>query len=253
MRGIVRGIPASYAHATVRAALPGGPIDVDLAREQHARYVRRLRRYGVNLIEVPIADDQPDSCFVEDQAIVVDGRALIARVGHPGRRAETDAIADVLAGCVEVVRMRDGALDGGDVLRVGNTLIVGRSARTDAIGARALYNRFHPHGIAIREVAVGDQLHLKCAVTALAEDLVVLAEGTYDPGLFAGVADVLLVPAEELYAANVVAIGKIVMVADGFPVTAERIAARGYDVRPIDMSEIRKGDGSMTCLSVLWS
>lgn len=252
MRAIVRGIPASYAAATVATPHPGAPIDVDLAREQHARYVRRLRRYGVDVLEVPVADSLPDSCFVEDQAVVVDGRALITRVGHPDRRAESDAVADVLAGCVEVARMREGMLDGGDVLRVGTTLIVGRSERTDALGVRALYERFHPHGIAIREVAVSHCLHLKCAVTALNDDLVVLAEGTYDPGLFAGVADVLLIPAEELYAANVVAIDDIVMVAEGYPVTAERIAARGFDVHPIDVSEIRKGDGSLTCLSVLW-
>jgi dimethylargininase len=251
MRAIVRGIPASFTQATVRVP-HGQAIDVALARDQHARYVRRLRRFGVDVIELKPADDQPDCCFVEDQAVVVDGLALIARVGNVARRAETDAIADALAGCVEVHRMRDGNLDGGDVLRIGRTLIVGRGERTDAIGVRALYDQFHPRGMAIREVAVGDRLHLKCVATALDADTVVLAEGTLDPGLFAGIANVLLIPADEAYAANVVAVGKSVVMAAGYPTTAERIAARGWEVFPIDVSEMRKADGSLTCLSLLW-
>lgn len=252
MRAIVRGVPASFARALVRVP-HDEPIDVELARAQHARYVRRLRRLGIDTIELPAADDQPDSCFVEDHAIVVDGRALLARVGHADRRLENDAIADALAGCVELVRMREGTLDGGDVLRVGNTLIVGRSDRTDAIGVRALYARFHPHGIAVREVAVGDRLHLKCVVTALDANTVVLAEDTIDPRLFVGLADVITIPAEEAYAANVVAVGKSAIIAAGYPVTAERIAARGWEVLPIDVSEIRKADGSLTCMSLVFA
>ena len=144
MRAIVRSIPSSYAQATVRSAL--GAIDVDRAHQQHAAYVDALQTLGAEIHEVPVADDLPDSCFVEDNAVVTDEIALGCRIGHAPRRAESDAVLAVLARFRPVVRMTEGTLDGGDVLRVGRTIFVGLSARTDAAGLAALEHTFSPHG-----------------------------------------------------------------------------------------------------------
>lgn len=250
MIAIVRGIPSSYAHATTRS--PTGPIDVVGARSQHAVYVAALQSLGATIHEVPVADDLPDSCFVEDNAVVADEVALGCRIGHAPRRAEFDAVLAALARYRPVTRMTEGTLDGGDVLRVGRTFFVGRSARTDAGGITALERTFAPHGYRVVPVPLGDHLHLKCVVTALDDASVLLADGSLDPALFAGFEIVRVLP-EDAYAANVVTIGRGALVAAGFPRVQDTLARRGFRVLPVDVSEARKGDGSLTCSSILIS
>ncbi len=248
MTAIVRGIPSSYAYATVRSPL--GPIDVALAGAQHAAYVAALRALGAAIHPVSIADDLADSCFVEDHAVVCDDLALACRLGHPGRREESGPVLDALGQYRTVERMTAGNLDGGDVLRVGRTLFVGRSARTDADGVKALERVFGPRGYTVVPVPLGDHLHLKCVVTALDDTTVLLADGTVDPAAFHRF-EVVRVDARDAYAANVVAIGQSVLVAAGFPRVEDTLVRRGLHVVPVDLSELRKGDGSCTCLSIL--
>ena len=142
-------------------------------------------------------------------------------------------------------------LDGGDVLRVGNVLLVGLTARTNRAGVSALKAALGPAGMEVRALDMPEGiLHLKCVVSSPAPDTVVLADETLSPDLFAPWR-VLLIPAAERYAANTVGVSGHVLVADGFPETREVLASAGLVTHPIDTSEFRKADGSLTCLSVI--
>jgi len=221
---------------------------------QHAAYVAALRDLGVVVKVLPPAEEEPDACFVEDQAVVYAGIAVITRCGHPARRPEAGAIADALAVVLPLVRMEAPAtLDGGDVLPVGRTLFVGRSRRTNAAGIAFLREVMAPRGIAVREVPVpAGTLHLQSVCSALDDDTVLLARGTVPAVALPGVARILEVPAEEAYAANAVAVGEDVLLPAGYPVTARRVAEAGYRVHPLPMDAFRAADGALTCLSLRW-
>jgi dimethylargininase len=248
IRAITRSIPASFAHA-LSAAPPDPPIDIALASAQHAAYCAALAACGV-AVETLAADDAcPDGCFVEDTAVVVGERALITRPGAPSRRAETAAIAAALARWVEVVEMTPPAtLDGGDCLRLGDTIFVGRSQRSNADGIAQLAV------LGLRVVPVdlpAGVLHLKCVCSPLPDGRILLAEGSLDPATFGAAA--VWVPAAESYAANAVAVGDHVLAAAGFPRTHDALAAAGFIVHAVPCSEVRKADGSLTCQSILIS
>ena len=249
MRALVREIPGSFTRA-LSAQVPASPIDVALARSQHAAYVAALAASGATIDTVAADDDHPDCVFVEDTAVIIDGVALISQPGAPSRRGETAAIAAALARHVEVVRMTgDATLDGGDCMRVGDTLYVGASARTNSAGIARLTEVFSR----LRVVTVwlpANVLHLKCVCTPLGDDRMLLADGTLAAAAFD--ARVIRVPAEETYAANAVAVGSHVIVADGFPRTIDALGSAGFTVHPVPVSEVRKADGSLTCQSLIY-
>jgi dimethylargininase len=247
---IVRGVSAGFARA-LAAVPPDPPIDVARARAQHAGYVAALRRAGAEVIELPADDALPDCCFVEDTAVIAGGVALLARPGAPARQAEPAAVRAALAARLPVHEMTAPAtLDGGDCLRLGRRLHVGRSARTSAAGAARAREVFAPAGVEVIEVPVEGALHLKSVCSPLGDDVVLVAEGALPPGTFAGAREIV-VPAAEAPAANAVVIGRTALVAAGFPETARLVAAAGFEVIPVDTSEMRKADGALTCLSIL--
>jgi len=249
MRALVRPVSDSFDRALTR--VPGPPPDVARARAEHAAYVAALSAHVDRVIEVPAAPHLPDACFVEDTVVVAGGRALLTRPGAPSRRAELPGVRQALPEHLEVLSMPEGAvLDGGDVLRVGRTLFVGRSARTDAAGVAALREAFAPLDFRVVPVAVRDALHLKCHCSTPGRDVVLLAEGFADPALFTG-CRVVPVPAAEAYAANVVGLGQHVLIAQGYPRTAGALNALGFDPIALPVTEIARADGSLTCLSVL--
>ncbi|PIE16882.1 MAG: hypothetical protein CSA66_07035 [Proteobacteria bacterium] len=253
-RALVRGLPASFVDAL--GQVPGAPaIDLALARRQHAAYVDALRGLGLEVTALPADEALPDCCFVEDTAVVAEGLALISRPGAPARRGETDAVAAALSPHLELRRMAAPArLDGGDVMRVGRRLYVGRSARTDAAGRAALVDAFGPRGLEVIAVDIAPgQLHLKCHASAIGDDLVVVAEGSWPAAVDLGASvTVVRIPAEEAYAANVVGHGGRALVAAGYPTVAERLRAEGLEVVPLDVSQLALADGSLTCLSVIF-
>ena len=161
-------------------------------------------------------------------------------------------MAGALAPDREFVRIEPPArIDGGDVLVVGRRVFVGQSGRTDAAGARALAAALAPFGYEVVPVAVPGSLHLKSAATALdAETLLVNAEWI-DLAPLSGY-DLVHVDPAEPWAANALAVGGRVLVHDGFPRTLERLAARGYGLYPIDVSEFLKAEAGVTCKSILY-
>ena len=251
MLAITRAVPDAFADA-LAAVPPDPPIDVARARVQHAAYQAALGALGLEVVTVPADPACPDCCFVEDTAVVAGGVALITRPGAPSRQAEGAAVAAVLAARMEVVTMTAPAtLDGGDCLRLGRTLYVGRSARTSAAGVARAAEVFGPRGLDVVAVDLPpDVLHLKCVCARLADDRVLVVRGALPAGVF-GAAAVVWVPPEEAYAANVVAVDDRAIVAAGFPRTHDALAGAGFTVHPVATTEFRKADGSLTCLSIL--
>jgi dimethylargininase len=247
---IVRGVPGSFARA-LSAVPPDPPIDVTRARRQHAAYVAALRRLGARIAPVAHDDALPDCVFVEDTAVVAGGVALVTRPGAESRRDEPRAVRRVLAELVPVETMEAPAtLDGGDCLRLGRRLYVGRSDRTNAEGVARAREVFGPRGVEVVEVPVTDTLHLKSVCSSLGENTVVVAEGMLPPDTFAGAREIV-VPAAEAHAANLVAHRGHAIVAAGAPWTARLIEALGVRVDVVDTSELAKADGALTCLSIL--
>lgn len=246
-RALVRSLSSSYA-ACIRAR-PELVIDVEKAKEQHARYVLALTKAGVEVTTLDADDACPDGCFIEDTAVIAGESALLTRPGAAARRAELPKVAEALAkeGRVHVMEP-PATLDGGDVLRVGNTLFVGLSTRTNRGGAEQLRGL----GLDVVTLQLRGGLHLKSACTIASERLLVYdgkVLGEAELRAFDEVA-LTLVHAYEPAGANVLALGDTCLVSAAAPRTAEALAARGVRVQMIDVSEFHKGDGALTCLSL---
>jgi dimethylargininase len=271
MRALVRDVSPSFANALC-ATPPSPPIDLGLARRQHAAYRAALAQLGVEVVMLPASDDLPDCCFVEDTAVVADGTALVTNPGAPSRRLETRATAQALSERVDLVMMSSPAtldertqprsevatasasttLDGGDVMRVGKTIFVGRSARTTDAGIARLAEVFEPRGYRVVPVAMpAGVLHLKSVCAPLGDDRITLADGSIPRDAF-GKVHVVHVPADETYAANCLVIGSRVLCAQGYPRTRDALATAGFTPIELDTSEFRKADGALTCLSILF-
>jgi dimethylargininase len=247
---IVRPPSDAFARAISSA---GVAIDPVRARAQHAGYRAALADL-VELVELPADEELPDACFVDDCAVVLGGRALLTRPGAPSRAAEPERLAEALARLVdEVVPMAAPAtLDGGDVLRLGRTLVVGRSGRTNQDGVRQLTRFAEAAGGRVEVAAVPPgTLHLQSAVTALADDAVVGTAELLEQPALRGVPHRLVVAAEEVAAANLLAVGTTALLPAGCPDTAAAVRALGFEVREVDLGEFHKADGGATCLSLL--
>jgi dimethylargininase len=247
---IVRGVPDSFEQC-IRLDGASEPISVSRARDQHAAYVAALESLGLRVRSLPADPKHPDCCFVEDPAIVVDELVVAAEMAAASRRGEAGPVIAALEPGHALARLEPPAtLDGGDVVRIASSLFVGLSTRTNDAAVEQMIELFEPRGFSVRPVPVEGVLHLKSACTHLGDGSLLTAPSGADLSTFDDI-ELVPVPAEEAYAANVVAANGAVLVAAGFPRTAELIAARGLRVVPVDTSEFRKGGGSLTCLSVL--
>jgi len=225
------------------------PVDVARARRQWAGYVDALRDVGWRIVEVPASPAHPDSVFVEDAAVVWGRCAVVARAGHPSRRGEQAAPAAALAGLgLELLTLPDDAtLDGGDVLKVGATVFVGCSDRTNDAGVRGLRALLTPLGATVVAVPVTRVLHLKSAVTSLPDGTVIGYEPLVDePRLFGRF---LPVPEAEGAAVVVLSDDEVLLSASA-PATAALLARLGYRVRLVEVDEFEKLEGCVTCLSI---
>jgi dimethylargininase len=247
MRALTREVPDSFARALC-ATPPEVPIDLVTARAQHAVYRSLLSSLDVDVKVLPAEHGLPDSVFVEDTAVVVGGTALITRPGAPSRQPETARIAEALGKLDRIYMKEPATLDGGDCMRVGNRVYVGKSARTNDAGIAELMRVF-------KDVVVIDMpsgvLHLKCVCAPLGGDRITLADETIPASAFGSV-DIVHVPAAEAYAANVLAVGANVLVPAGFPRTRDALAAAGFTPLELHTSEFRKADGALTCLSIMY-
>ena len=247
---ITRGVSPALARCEL-THLERAPIDVARAAAQHAAYVRALAGLGCRVVELAAEPDLPDCVFVEDTAVVVDELAVITRPGAASRRPEPAAVARELARhrpLAEVVA--PGTLDGGDVLRLGRSVLVGRSGRSNDAGIAQLEALLAPHSYTVEGVPVSDCLHLKSAVTQVAPDAVLLNPAWVGPATFAGWR-VIAVDPDEPHAANALLLGDAVIYPTAFPRTAARLAAASVRIVAVDVSELAKAEGAVTCCSVV--
>jgi dimethylargininase len=225
------------------------PVDHGLACSQWQRYVETMEGAGWAIVEVPPADDCPDAVFIEDAVVMFKNLAVITRPGADARKPEVIDVEKIIddLGCSINRINAPGTLDGGDVLKVGNTVYVGRGGRTNAEGIRQLRAILEPLGAIVVAVPLTKVLHLKSAVTALPDGSIIGYEPLLDdPAFFPR-----FVSVPEESGAHVVLLGgpKLLMAAD-CPRSAELFAELGYEPVVVDISEFEKLEGCVTCLSV---
>ncbi len=232
--------------------VPRTEIDVARAAAQHETYRSALESVGCRVIALPAQADLPDSVFVEDVALVFDEVAVMTRPGAESRRAEGASVATVLAAFRPLLSIdAPGTLDGGDVLRVGRSVYVGASARSNADGIARLRAMLAQFRYSVQAVPTRDCLHLKSAVTQVAEDTLLLNPAWVDAGIFADY-DLIEIDPAEAHAANALRIGNGVLYPSCFPRTQQRLEAAGIAVTTVDVSELQKAEGATTCCSLVF-
>jgi dimethylargininase len=243
-------VPSTFGQAITPRA-PAQPIDIRLAREQHLRYCSALRGAGLGLIKIESDDRFPDCVFVEDTAVVVGGKAIIAEMAAESRRGETDAVEQRLSEFLEIHYIQPpGTLDGGDVLRIDTRVFVGLSKRTNRQAADQLAEILGPDGFDIVPVPVHHVLHLKSACSHVGEDIILLRAGYLDEAAFDAYRTII-VPETEPQAANCLSINGRVLIPTGAPRTRAMLNEHGYTTVELEISESRKAAGLLTCSSII--
>ena len=251
-RAIVRPPAANFAAGLTAAGL-GSPL-LGIALEQHGRYCATLERCGLELIALPADADFADSTFVEDTAIVIGDLAILARPGAPTRTGEVARIAAAIEATFDRVYAiaAPGTVDGGDVCQADGHFFIGLSERTNAAGARQLAELLTREDFTSTIVdlrGLGGFLHLKSAFTYLGDRRIVAIEAVAAHEALTGY-EIVRVAHGEGYAANLLRLNDFVVISAGFPRLHEELDRRGYAVETLDMSEFRKMDGALTCLSL---
>jgi len=227
------------------------PIDVGRARDQHAEYERCLEELGCSITRIDAPSALADAVFIEDAAVVFDEIAVITRPGAESRRQETAGVALALEPYRRLAPIAAPAtLDGGDVLVAGARVFVGLSTRSNLAGVDQLREILAPFGYRVCGVEVGC-LHLKTAVTAVADNLLLIDPTWIDVQPFAGF-DLVRVDPSETYAANALRVGDVVVYPEAFPKTRERLRVHGLDVRTVPADELAKAEGGVTCCSLIF-
>ena len=246
---LVRPVPESYDRCVRTNA---EQIHVELAKQQHENYCRTLERLRLKLMWVKEDSALPDSCFVEDTALVFDEKAIICNISVKSRAPEAIEVAEVLAGLKEIQYVKPPAtIDGGDVLKVENRVFIGLSARTNLEAFRQIREILRGCDLEFTPVNVNKGLHLKSACTYLGEKCVIVSRGSFDTNVLSGLRRIFVAKGEE-YAADCLAVNGAVLMAKGFPKTKRLIENEGFHVEELEMSEFRKGEGALTCLSIIW-
>jgi len=228
------------------------PIDHDIAVEQHRNYADTIRDLGYKIYMIK-ADDLPDSVFIEDAAVVLDELAVITHPGVASRRAETQAVAEALHVYRDLKYIKPtGTLDGGDVLQIGRTLYVGKSCRSSAVGIALLREILKPHGYEVKSIPVEGCLHLKSAVSLVAENTLLLNPSWVSPGNFSDIETFITVHPSEPYGANALFLENATVYSTEFPKTRRKLIAEGFNIISIDISELAKAEGEITCCSLIF-
>lgn len=255
-RGVERGAPIALVRFPSDRLAEGElthlertPVDLDLALAQWNSYVLTLESEGFEVVPVEPAEHHPDSVFIEDVVVMFGELAVVTRPGAQSRAGETEGVDELVASLGQRVEriVEPGTLDGGDVLKIGQTVYVGRGARTNAEGIRQLRALLAPLGYTVVAVPITRALHLKTAATALPDGTVVgSVEHLDSPAVF----ERFLPVPEPLGASVLVLAPDAVLMSSAAPETARLIEEIGYRVVTTDISEFEKLEGGVTCLSV---
>jgi dimethylargininase len=228
------------------------PIDLHLAIAQHHMYEETLQSLGVEVLALPAEPDLPDAVFVEDAAVVLDECAILTRPGADSRKPETESVAQALAPYRTLHTIQaPGTVDGGDVLVVGKRIWVGLSTRSNRSAIQQMQAYLKPYGYTVNGVPVSGCLHLKSAVTQVADDTLLINPAWVDRANFPGLQFIEVDPTEA-YAANALLVGAAVIYQPAYPQTCLRLEAAGLLPILVDQSELAKAEGALTCCSLIF-
>lgn len=224
-------------------------INVSKVKKQHSAYCDTLTELGLEVIHLPVDNKLPDSCFVEDTAVIHNNKALITRMGAEARRKEAETVEKALKDFMETKRtISPGTIEGGDVIHLPRYLICGVTQRTNINGVDQMREWLN---VTVETYHDPNIVHLKSYVTYLGDDFVIASrEHMNHPTL--KMFKIIVVDEIESYAANTLAIGKTILIPKGFPRTLEKIKEADFDIIPLDMREFQKCEGALTCLSILF-
>ena len=243
--------PSQDMQACERTFVPREPIDCGRIVEEHAAYCRLLAECGAAVRTLDANRALPDSVFIEDTAVVLDEVAILCPMGADSRRAEPLAMEPVLREYRDVVRIeRPAKLEGGDVLRIGRTLLVGQSRRTNSAGIAALASIARRYGYRMISAPVRGSLHLKTACCALPDGRLLVNPAWIDTSAL-GAYVLVSVPEGEPWAANIAVVNGEVLMNAAHVRTAELVQSLGFSVRSTPLREFAKAEGGITCLSLL--
>jgi len=227
-------------------------IDVDIARAQHLAYEHALAKLGCQVHSLPPEPNLADSVFVEDIAIVLDEVAIITRPGAVSRIPEVGSIARALSSYRKLFNIKPpGTLDGGDVLRMGKTLYIGHSSRTNQDAIEQIRSLLEPYGYVVVGVNVTGVLHLKSAVTQVAKKTLLINPAWASKNDFKDYEFIEIDPSEP-YAPNALLISDTVIYPSSFPQTRKRLERSGIELTCVDVSELEKAEGAVTCCSLIF-
>ena len=227
------------------------PIDLEIARVQHHEYVAALKQLGCTVVELPAEADLPDSVFVEDTAFILPEVAVITRPGADSRKPETESITRALSPYLELIRVRAPAtLDGGDVLVLGKNIYIGQSTRSNMEAIKQLNELLCGYGYRVTGIELHDCLHLKSAVTRVDDKTLLINRNWVDTQYFEDF-DRIEIDSSEPFAANCLPIGGSIIFPTAFPGTRAKLEERGHNVVAVDVSELAKAEGAVTCCSLI--
>jgi len=233
--------------------LPRVGIDPALAQRRHEHYQAALASLGCESIVVPTEQGLADSVFIEDTALVLDEIAVLLRPGPQSRRPEVDGVERVLKGFRSLRSIKSpGTLDGGDLLRVGKVIFAGLSSRSNKEGIEQLSRIVADYGYSVSAVATTKCLHLKSAVSAIDPGTLLINPDWVSRSVFDAY-ELVEIDSQEPHAANALSIGRSIVYPSSFPRTAEKLVDSGIDVVSVDLSELQKAEGAVTCCSLLVS
>ena len=248
---IVRTPGKSVVNGLRAAAGPAPVFERVLA--EHQAYVAALRAAGVEVTVLDALEQFPDSIFVEDPALVFSQATILLRPGAPSRRAEVHELSATLAARFpEVLPLREGFADGGDILVTLGCVLIGLSARTDVAGAADLRALLDSIGLVSQVVAIPrGTLHLKTDCSLIDEETVLATEQLAKSGVLDGFR-VLVVAEEERGATNALRVNDVVFIRAGCPRTYDMLVTHGLNVVQLPVSEIAKIDAGLSCMSLRW-
>ncbi|RLD76210.1 MAG: N(G),N(G)-dimethylarginine dimethylaminohydrolase [Bacteroidetes bacterium] len=248
-KAIVRKPSKSMVKGLTTAKL--GSPDFNLALIQHQKYIEALIECGLDVTILDADEHFPDSTFVEDTAILTPNCAIITNPGALSRKGEVLAIEKAVSGFYQNIEkiVDKGTVDGGDIMMVDKHFYIGRSERTNREGAKQLTEILEKYELTASTVTLEKMLHLKSGLSYLENNNLVITDEFVERSDFKKF-NKLIVNESEVYAANCVWINDQVLIATGYPKTKQIIEKAGYKTIELDMSEYRKLDGGLSCLSL---
>lgn len=228
-----------------------GKPDYQKALVQHDNYVEALKKTGVEVTVLEALEEYPDSCFVEDTAVLTEKFAILCPLGAPSRVGEQIPMHETLKKFydnIEIIKA-PGSVEGGDVMMVGDHFYIGLSARTNEEGAKQFIEFLRKYGYDGTMVPLKEMLHLKTGLAYLENNNLLIAGEFIDSPLFKDF-NKIIIPEDESYAANCIWMNEYVLVPEGYPKTKKAIEDLGYKIIEVDTSEYRKLDGGLSCLSL---